>query len=82
LDPRASVFVQKTSGNCQLINLGAGFDTLFFRLAVDNRVQFKRFIDVDFSSVTAKKLHHILKPNGAELKKIIESKSGRSKTLR
>lgn len=66
---------QKTDGQCQIVNIGCGFDTLFWRLCADGKAKFVRFIDVDFCSVTAKKLHHIMKPSGAPLKKIIESRS-------
>lgn len=39
---------------------GSGFDTLFWRLKNDKK-EFTRFVDVDFSSVTARKIRHIRK---------------------
>lgn len=38
----------------QIINLGSGFDTTFWRLK-SNNVKFKKFIDVDFKIVTSRK---------------------------
>ncbi|CAI5477680.1 unnamed protein product [Closterium sp. Yama58-4] len=38
----------------QIISLGAGFDTLFFRLQTEGRAP-RRFIEVDFQEVVAKK---------------------------
>ncbi|KAI8043207.1 hypothetical protein M5D96_004534 [Drosophila gunungcola] len=43
-------FLKKTSGNCQIINLGCGFDTLYFRLR-DTAHQVKNFIELDFPTV-------------------------------
>lgn len=44
----------------QIINLGAGFDTLYYRLR-DKNIQFSKLVEVDFSSVTAKKIKLISK---------------------
>lgn len=60
--------MQKTGGNCQIINLGCGFDTLFFRLR-DTAHQVKNFIELDFPTVTARKCYTI-KRNKALLAKI------------
>ncbi|CAG7682316.1 unnamed protein product [Allacma fusca] len=48
----------------QLINLGCGFDTLYWRLNEErnkfsNRVKIKAFVDVDFPSTTLKKVHYV-----------------------
>jgi hypothetical protein len=40
------------------LNLGAGFDTLFWRLVSEGR-SIKNFIEVDFSGVTARKSYLI-----------------------
>ncbi|BFF94213.1 leucine carboxyl methyltransferase 1 [Drosophila madeirensis] len=61
-------FLKKTSGNCQIINLGCGFDTLYFRLR-DTAHQVKNFIELDFPTVTARKCYTI-KRNKALLAKI------------
>ena len=50
--------MQKTDGNCQIINLGCGFDTLYFRLR-DTTHQVKNFIELDFPTVTARKCYTI-----------------------
>lgn len=60
--------MQKTGGNCQIINLGCGFDTLYFRLR-DTAHQVKNFIELDFPTVTARKCYTI-KRNKALLGKI------------
>lgn len=41
-----------------MVNLGAGFDTLFWRLNSEGDSP-KRFIELDFAEVTAKKTHYI-----------------------
>ncbi|KMY90407.1 leucine carboxyl methyltransferase 1 isoform X1 [Drosophila simulans] len=61
-------FLKKTSGNCQIINLGCGFDTLYFRLR-DTAHQVKNFIELDFPTVTARKCYTI-KRNKALLARI------------
>jgi [phosphatase 2A protein]-leucine-carboxy methyltransferase len=57
----ARQFIEMNNSKCQIINLGAGFDTLFWRLKESN-CKVDRFIEIDFSSVTSKKLRHIRKP--------------------
>jgi hypothetical protein len=50
-----------------VVNLGAGYDTLYWRLKKSiNEAptpsvgdQFQKFVEVDFSTVTAKKIHQI-----------------------
>ncbi|KAK6036607.1 leucine carboxyl methyltransferase [Cooperia oncophora] len=61
-----SVSFEKTKGQCQIISLGCGFDTLFWRLKSAGR-KMKKFVDVDFSSVTAKKIRQIRKPGSPDL---------------
>ncbi|KAK6747922.1 hypothetical protein RB195_000870 [Necator americanus] len=59
-------FIEKTQGQCQIISIGCGFDTLFWRLKSCGK-SVKKFIDVDFSSVTAKKIRQIRKPGTPDL---------------
>ncbi|MFH4983633.1 hypothetical protein AB6A40_010342 [Gnathostoma spinigerum] len=59
-------FLQIVGSSSQIISLGAGFDTLYWRLKRDGR-KFKKFVEVDFSSVTAKKIRNIRKPSASEL---------------
>ncbi|KAJ1532223.1 hypothetical protein ONE63_000841 [Megalurothrips usitatus] len=61
-------FLKLTDSNCQIVNLGAGFDTLFWRLHDDGK-SVTKIIDVDFPSVTARKCH-VIKRNKALLDKI------------
>jgi len=51
-------FLRVTSGNCQIVNLGAGFDTLFWRLHEGN-IAPKCFVEVDYEQVTTRKCHQI-----------------------
>lgn len=45
-------------GNCQVINLGAGFDTTYWLFKSEGVVA-KSFIEMDFPTVTSKKCHFI-----------------------
>lgn len=50
--------MQRTGEKCQIINLGCGFDTLYWRLRdVGHMVQ--NFIEMDYPTVTAKKCYQI-----------------------
>ncbi|XP_015914126.1 leucine carboxyl methyltransferase 1-like [Parasteatoda tepidariorum] len=51
-------FLKTTNYNCQVINIGAGFDTLYWRLK-DENVTVKSFIEVDLPPVTSKKCYII-----------------------
>ena len=57
LDLSISSF-QLTSGNCQVISLGAGFDTLYWNLK-DAGLAPASFVEVDFPTVTSRKIHFI-----------------------
>ncbi len=59
---------QKTENKCQIINLGCGFDTLYWRLR-DAGLMVQNFIELDFPTVTAKKCYQI-KRNKVLLEKI------------
>ncbi|KAG7199649.1 hypothetical protein KM043_014242 [Ampulex compressa] len=58
------VFVEKflkiSGEKGQIINLGAGFDTLYWKLR-DNGKSPTNFVELDFPSITAKKCYHIKK---------------------
>ena len=49
---------------CQIVNVGAGFDTAYWRLKADNKTNLiQTFIDLDLNGITYKKLHQIrIKP--------------------
>lgn len=53
-------FLKKTGSNCQIINLGAGFDTLYWRLK-NSGITVNNYIEIDFASVTSKKCFLIKK---------------------
>lgn len=52
--------VQLSGGKGQIINLGAGFDTLYWRLREAGNTP-ANFIELDFPSITARKCYHIKK---------------------
>nr|CAG4640981.1 EOG090X08O3 [Eulimnadia texana] len=58
-------FVDQFAHNCQIVNLGAGFDTLYWRLKGENRVV-KNFVELDFPHVLSRKCHYV-KTNSALL---------------
>lgn len=57
-------FLEVYGSSLQIINLGAGFDTLYWRLKESGH-RFHRFVEVDFSSVTSKKIHQIKRANNS-----------------
>lgn len=63
-------FIKKVGSTGQIINLGAGFDTLYWKLK-DNGIRIANFVEIDFPSVTAKKCY-IIKRNKRLLDKIYE----------
>uniref|UniRef100_A0A8R1DXK0 Leucine carboxyl methyltransferase 1 n=1 Tax=Caenorhabditis japonica TaxID=281687 RepID=A0A8R1DXK0_CAEJA len=70
-------FLNEFQGNAQVVSLGCGFDTLFWRLS-SSGAKIVKYVEVDFSSVTSKKIRHILKPvgsDGVDLKKSFEKEA-------
>lgn len=63
-------FIQKYGETTQIINLGSGFDTLYWKLK-DENIRVANFIEIDFPSVTARKCY-IIKRNKHLLEKIYE----------
>ncbi|XP_061708403.1 leucine carboxyl methyltransferase 1 [Cydia pomonella] len=61
-------FLERCDSKCQVLNLGCGFDTLFWRLR-DVTQAVGNFIELDFPTVTAKKCQ-IIKRNKQLLEKI------------
>lgn len=55
------------------MNIGSGFDTLFWRLKECGK-PFRKFVEVDFSSVTAKKIRMIRKPGQPNLVEMFDGK--------
>lgn len=51
-------FLKLTNCHCQIVNMGAGFDTLYWRLQ-DAGKPVTKLIDLDFPNVTARKCHFI-----------------------
>jgi [phosphatase 2A protein]-leucine-carboxy methyltransferase len=62
VDSYCRQFIEMNNSKCQIVNLGAGFDTLFWKLK-ENKFKVHRFVEIDFSSVTSKKIRHIRKPH-------------------
>lgn len=50
-------FLERCGTKCQIINLGCGFDTLYWRLK-DTTQAVGNFIELDFPAVTSKKMSH------------------------
>uniref|UniRef100_A0AC34RC35 Leucine carboxyl methyltransferase 1 n=2 Tax=Panagrolaimus sp. JU765 TaxID=591449 RepID=A0AC34RC35_9BILA len=67
-------FIEKNKGNCTIISLGAGFDTLFWRLK-EMKLHGFSYVEIDFSSVTAKKIRQIRKPHGEPMLPLFFSKN-------
>lgn len=59
-------FLQAAGSTAQIISVGAGFDTLYWRLksasGPGTQRKFAKFVEIDFSTVTAKKIRLIRKP--------------------
>uniref|UniRef100_A0A671VIJ9 Leucine carboxyl methyltransferase 1 n=1 Tax=Sparus aurata TaxID=8175 RepID=A0A671VIJ9_SPAAU len=51
-------FIRKAECDCQVINVGAGLDTTFWRLKDENLLP-RKFFEVDFPAVVARKIHNI-----------------------
>ncbi|XP_051878135.1 leucine carboxyl methyltransferase 1 isoform X1 [Pristis pectinata] len=69
-------FVKKTNCNCQVINLGAGLDTTFWRLKDQNMLP-KKYFEVDFPMIVMRKIH-LIKTKPPLSKPIIETHSSSS----
>ncbi|GCC20144.1 hypothetical protein chiPu_0021283 [Chiloscyllium punctatum] len=69
-------FIKKTSCNCQIINLGAGLDTTFWRLQDQNLLP-KKYFEVDFPMIVMRKIH-LIKTKPPLSKPIIETNSNSS----
>ncbi|XP_075035446.1 leucine carboxyl methyltransferase 1 [Mixophyes fleayi] len=69
-------FLKRTECNCQIINLGAGLDTAFWRLKDENILP-KKYFDVDFPAIVARKLYNI-KSRSPLSKPIMECHTGES----
>uniref|UniRef100_A0A3B4A1Q1 Leucine carboxyl methyltransferase 1 n=1 Tax=Periophthalmus magnuspinnatus TaxID=409849 RepID=A0A3B4A1Q1_9GOBI len=54
-------FIRKTECDCQVINVGAGLDTTFWRLKEENLLP-RKYFEVDFPTVVARKIHNIKLP--------------------
>jgi [phosphatase 2A protein]-leucine-carboxy methyltransferase len=54
-------FCQREGQSAQIVNIGSGSDSLYWRLKSDKNMRFGRFVDVDSSQVIATKVHSIHK---------------------
>ncbi|KAL6475127.1 hypothetical protein MHYP_G00161670 [Metynnis hypsauchen] len=72
-------FLQKTQCDCQVVSLGAGLDTTFWRLKAENTLP-KKYFEVDFPMIVARKIHHI-KAKSPLSKPLIETHSSDSLLL-
>ncbi|XP_018416869.1 PREDICTED: leucine carboxyl methyltransferase 1 [Nanorana parkeri] len=69
-------FLKRTECNCQVINLGAGLDTTFWRLKDENLLP-KKYFEVDFPAIVSRKLYNI-KSKPPLSKPIMETHNGDS----
>ncbi|XP_067318058.1 leucine carboxyl methyltransferase 1-like isoform X3 [Anolis sagrei] len=69
-------FLQRTLCNCQIINLGAGMDTLFWKLKDEDLLP-EKYFEIDFPTIVTRKIHTI-KSKPALSIPIMESHSGES----
>lgn len=60
------LFLEKAGDAAQIISIGSGFDTLFWRIKSEGK-KFTRFVEVDFSDVTAKKIRVIRRSSSTAL---------------
>jgi [phosphatase 2A protein]-leucine-carboxy methyltransferase len=51
-------FIEKTNQNCQIVNLGAGYDTLYFNLFDNNKLPLK-YVEIDFQRIVTAKIRLI-----------------------
>lgn len=72
-------FLRKTQCDCQVVNLGAGLDTTFWKLKDKNLLP-KKFFEVDFPMIASRKIHHI-KTKPPLSKPLIETHSADSLLL-
>lgn len=63
-------FLEKAGDEAQIINLGSGFDTLYWRLSEEG-VNLGSFVEVDFPAVTARKCY-MIKRNKQLLERVHE----------
>uniref|UniRef100_A0A915LUU6 Leucine carboxyl methyltransferase 1 n=1 Tax=Meloidogyne javanica TaxID=6303 RepID=A0A915LUU6_MELJA len=61
-----SQFIKISGPSAQIISLGAGFDTLYWRLKESGHI-FNKFVEFDFSSVTSKKIRLIQRSKNVNL---------------
>ncbi|XP_072124427.1 leucine carboxyl methyltransferase 1 isoform X2 [Mobula birostris] len=69
-------FVKKTNCDCQVLNLGAGLDTTFWRLK-DQNILPKKYFEIDFPMIVMRKIH-LIKTKPPLLKPILETHSSSS----
>uniref|UniRef100_A0A1I8BNB3 Leucine carboxyl methyltransferase 1 n=1 Tax=Meloidogyne hapla TaxID=6305 RepID=A0A1I8BNB3_MELHA len=61
-----SQFIKNSGPTAQIVSLGAGFDTLYWRLKESGQ-SFNKFVEFDFSSVTSKKIRQIQRSKNVNL---------------
>jgi [phosphatase 2A protein]-leucine-carboxy methyltransferase len=68
-------FIKLSNNECQIINLGCGFDTTIFYLLDKENLHFKHFIDIDFDEITEIKSNKIRRLSILQNKLPTENKS-------
>ncbi|CAF1250912.1 unnamed protein product [Rotaria magnacalcarata] len=68
-------FIKLTNNDCQIINLGCGFDTTVFYLLDNENLRFKHFVDIDFEEITELKSNKIHRLSSLRNKLPMDNKS-------
>lgn len=69
-------FLEAKGPNCQIVNLGCGFDTLYFELCDHNLVP-KKYVELDFSRVVTSKIR-VIKSKKALSEKVWKTSSSQN----
>ncbi|XP_061425985.1 leucine carboxyl methyltransferase 1 [Lethenteron reissneri] len=72
-------FMKKTECQCQVIGIGAGLDTTFWRLKDANLLP-RKYFELDFPAITSRKIH-IIKTKAPLSKAVLETHSSDSLAL-
>ena len=68
-------FITLTNNQCQILNLGCGFDTTIFYLLDNENLHFKHFIDIDFDELAEIKSNRVRRLPSLYNKLATENKS-------
>jgi [phosphatase 2A protein]-leucine-carboxy methyltransferase len=73
-------FIEITNQNCQIVNLGAGYDTLYFNLFDSNKLPDK-YVEIDFQRIVTSKIRLIKSKKNLNDKMINQTNNETVKTI-